>query len=75
MALPPLFGAVQVRTADRLPAVVAVITGAAGNMYGTTATEAALAVEVPYALTAATVKVYEAPAVRPVSVRVVVEAS
>ncbi len=75
IGLLPLDGAVQVSVAEESPAVAAVMTGWPGTVYGTTAFDCGLAALVPSAFVAVTVKVYDAPTVSPVSVRVVVEAS
>jgi hypothetical protein len=59
IALPPLAGAVQLTTAEPLPAVAVTDVGAAGAVTpeGVTADEAAEAGPVPTALVADTVKV------------------
>jgi hypothetical protein len=75
MGLLPVAGAVQVRTADDVPAVAAVMTGAPGTVYGMTAVDFGLAADVPNALVAVTENVYDPPAVRPVKVRDRVEPS
>ncbi|MEK8104123.1 hypothetical protein NKG94_01485 [Micromonospora sp. M12] len=50
-------GAVQVSLADESPALAAVMVGAPGTAYGTTAVDAGLVALVPIELTAATVNV------------------
>jgi hypothetical protein len=57
MALLPLAGVVQVSVAEDVPAVTADTVGAPGTVYGTTALDFALAVEVPNELVAVTAKV------------------
>jgi hypothetical protein len=59
IALPPLEGAVQLTTAEPLPAVAVTPVGAAGAVtaVGVTADEAAEAAPVPTALVADTVNV------------------
>ena len=70
-----LLGAVQVIVACPSPAATAVIAGADSTAYGVTAFDAALALPVPAAFTAATVNVYEAPTMRSLSVRVFADGS
>ena len=71
ITLPPFEGAVQLTTAEALPAVAVTLVGAPGAMAGVTALEGALATLVPIAFVAVTVKVYDVPLVRPVTVPVV----
>ena len=73
IGLPPFEGAVQLTTAEPLPAVAVTAVGAAGAVTetGVTAGEAADEGPVPTALVAATVKVYAVPLVSPVTVAVV----
>jgi hypothetical protein len=71
MGLPPLEGAVQLTTAEPLPAVAVTAVGAAGGPAGVTAADCDEGRPVPTALVADTVKVYAVPLVNPVTVPVV----
>ncbi|MFN8629957.1 MAG: hypothetical protein U0838_06420 [Chloroflexota bacterium] len=65
-AEPPLLAGADHETAtEPLPRTPVTLTGAPGGPTGTTAPEASEAAPVPTALVAVTVKVYEAPLVRP----------
>ena len=72
IAEPSWPAAVHDTVAEPLPAVADTPVGASGTVDGTTAFEAAEAAPVPSALVAVTVKVYELPLVRPVTVHEVV---
>ena len=65
---PSLAGAVQVTTAEALPAEAATPVGAPGTVLGVTAVLANDAGEVPAALAAVTVNVYAVPLVNPETV-------
>jgi hypothetical protein len=67
IGLPPFAGGDQVTVADSLPAVAVTFPGAAGAVgaVGVTWPDGAEAGPVPTPLVAVTVKVYEAPSVRP----------
>ena len=69
IAEPPLDpGAVNVTVAWAIPAVAVPMVGAPGTVYGVTALDALEGFEVPPVLVAVTVKVYDVPLVRPVTV-------
>jgi hypothetical protein len=70
MALPPSeAGAVQDTTAEALPARAEAPVGPPGTVAGVTAVEGSDAAPVPTALVAVTVKVYDVPLVRPLTVQ------
>ncbi len=64
-------GAVQLRATEVFPAVPVTPVGAPGVVAGVTAAEGDESGPVPTAVTAATVKVYAVPLVRPVTVKLV----
>ena len=70
IALPPLAaGAVQETRAEALPAVAVTPVGAPGTVAGVTGADGSEAAPVPTPLVAVTVKVYEVPLVRPLTVQ------
>ena len=69
IAEPPFpAGALNVTVACAFPAIAMPMTGAPGTVAGVTALEAEDAGPLPTALVAITVKVYDVPLVRPVTV-------
>ena len=66
-----LAGAVNDTVARESPRIALAPVGTPGTVAGVTAVEAAEAVPVPIALVAVTVKVYEVPFVRPVTMQLV----
>lgn len=69
IALPPLLaGATNATLAEVFPAAATTAVGASGTVTGVTAVEAVEAAELPTAFVATTVKVYDIPFVKPVTV-------
>lgn len=69
IALPPLLaGATNATLAEVLPAAATTAVGASGTVTGVTAVEAVEATELPTAFVANTVKVYDIPFIKPVTV-------